>query len=77
MGIKLNRRILKKYISNDETIVLKSELIEKGFIPKFFTHYWKTEKGEVYLFCYEFGFLAKTEDGIPKYFLLKWKDDMN
>jgi len=34
-------------------------LIDQGFNPKFFTHYWKNNKGDVYLFCYEYGFNPK------------------
>ena len=48
-----------------------------GFNPKYFTHYWKNQKGDVYLFCYEFGFLKRTENGKAKYILVEWQKYMN
>ncbi len=74
--LKKNRSILKKYFINGDRILLKDELIALGFVPKYFTHYWKNESGEVYLFCFEFGFLSKTENGVAKYTLMKWKEGM-
>jgi hypothetical protein len=52
-------------------------LLELGFNPNFFTHYWKNEKGEVYLFAYEYGFLKKNESGKEKYVLVTWQDYMD
>ena len=52
-------------------------LKELGFDPKFFTHYWKNRKGEVYLFVYEYGFLKKDENGKDKYVLVIWQDYMS
>lgn len=56
--LKTNRRILKKYNKSGYTTLQKSLLHAEGFNPRFFTHYWKTKKGEVYLFCYDYGFLS-------------------
>lgn len=74
--LKLNRRILKKYNKSGCTIMRKSELIVEGFNPKYFTHYWKNKKGDVYLFVYEYGFLTKNENGKEKYVLVIWQDYM-
>jgi hypothetical protein len=52
-------------------------LIKEGFNPKYFTNYWKNNRGEVYLFCYEYGFLEREELGKKKYVLVKWQDYMN
>ena len=60
-----------------KAIVRKEELLAEGFNPKYFTHYWKNEKGDVYLFCYEFGFLAKEEQGKQKFVLVKWQQYMD
>jgi len=68
------------YIRCDRTgfaTIRKSELISAGFNPKFFTHYWKNAKGEVYLFVYEYGFLSKTTHGKEKYILVTWQEYMN
>ena len=74
--LKLNRKILKEYNKGGKVTVRTSTLESEGFNPKFFTHYWKSKKGDVYLFVYEFGFLKKTERHIEKYVLVKWQDYM-
>lgn len=74
--LKLNRRILKKYNRSGYTVIRKSELIGEGFDPRYFTHYWKNKKGDVYLFVYEFGFLSKKENEKEKYVLVIWQDYM-
>ncbi|SHJ88759.1 hypothetical protein SAMN04487911_1516 [Arenibacter nanhaiticus] len=75
--LKINRKLLKKYNRSGYTTIRKSELIEEGFNPKFFTHYWKNQKGDVYLFVYEYGFLKITKMGKEKYLLITWQDYMN
>jgi len=74
--LKTNRRLLKLFNKAGKAVVRKEELIAEGFNPKYLTHYWKNAKGEVYLFCYEFGFLEKQENSKPKYVLVKWQDYM-
>ena len=74
--LRLNRRVLKNYNKSGKSIVRKTTMLNEGFDPKYFTHYWKNQKGDVYLFCYEFGFLEKTENGKPKYVLVTWQDYM-
>ena len=59
-----------------EVMQKKERLQKAGFIPNYFTHYWKNKKGEVYLFCYEYGYLAKSEKKIDKYVLVKWQEYM-
>lgn len=71
--LKLNRKILKKYNKAGKATVRATILIEQGFDPKFFTHYWKNKKAEVYLFVYEYGFLTKIENGKKKYILVTWQ----
>lgn len=75
--LKTNRHILKEYNKGGKVTVRKETLIEEGFNPKYFTHYWKNQKGDVYLFCYEFGFLERKETGRSKYILVKWQPYMN
>lgn len=75
--LKKNRRLLKLYNKSGKSIVRKNEMLTDGFNPKYFTHYWKNKQGEVYLFCYEYGFLEKKENGKDKYVLVKWQDYMN
>ena len=54
----------------------KEKLIEEGFNPKYFTHYWKAQNGNVYLFCYEYGFMLTKEVSGEKYVLVEWQDYM-
>ena len=74
--IKLNRRLLKLYNKSGKAVVRKEELLKEGFNPKYFTHYWKNKKDDIYLFVYEFGFLKKKESNVEKYILIKWQEYM-
>ena len=74
--LKLNRKILRNYNKAGKATVRKEELIKEGFNPKYFTNYWKNQKGDVYLFCYEYGFLEMSEHGKPKYLLVIWQEFM-
>lgn len=74
--LKLNRKILKQFNKAGKATVRKEELISEGFNPKFFTHYWKNKKGDVYLFCFEFGFLSINDNGKDKYLLIQWQSYM-
>lgn len=74
--LKINRKLLKKYNRSGFTTIRKSELTAEGFDPKFFTHYWKNKKGDVYLFCYDYGFLYLERDPKPKYLIVQWQDYM-
>jgi len=65
--LRKNRRILKEYNKSGLSTIRKEKLIQTGFNPNYFTHYWKNKKGEVYLFCYEYGFLCKNVKGVQKY----------
>ena len=75
--LKTNRRLLKLYNKAGKAYVRKSTLFDEGFSPKYFTHYWRNKKGEVYLFSFEYGFLEKSDNGVPKYILVQWQDYMN
>lgn len=74
--LKLNRRILAKYNKAGKATIRKGTLIDEGFDPKYFTNYWKNSKSDVYLFCYEYGFLARKENDKQKYILVKWQEYM-
>lgn len=74
--LKLNRKILKEYNKGGKVTVRASILSNEGFDPKFFTHFWKNTKGDVYLFVYEYGFLKRVEHNVEKYVLIKWQDYM-
>ncbi len=75
--LRVNRKLLKQYNKSGKAIVRKEELLKEGFVPNRFTHYWKNKKGDVYLFCFEYGFLEKKEGSKSKYVLIKWQDYMS
>ncbi|WP_103070837.1 hypothetical protein [Aquimarina sediminis] len=71
--LKTNRRLLKEYNKAGLATVRKEKLINNGFNPTYFTHYWKNKEDKVYLFCYEYGFL----DIKDKYVLVTWQKYMD
>lgn len=72
--LKLNRRILKLFNLSGQSQVKGEVLKKEGFDFNYFTHYWKAKNGNVYFFCYEFGFRDLKEKG--KYMLIMWQDYM-
>jgi len=74
--LKRNRRLLKNYNKAGKATIRKETLLAEGFNPKYFTHYWKNKQGDVYLFCFEFGFLERIENGNSKYVLVQWQEYM-
>ena len=75
--LKLNRRILKDYNRAGKSTVRKDVLVKEGFNEKYITHWWKNSKGDAYRFCYEFGYLPRSENGKEKYVLVQCQDYMN
>ncbi len=75
--LRLNRKVLKEYNKGGKVTVRTEVLLKLGFNQNFFTHYWKNQKGDVYLFVYEYGFLKRKEHGKEKYILILWQDYMN
>lgn len=55
--LKKNRAILKAKNPEGKTKVKKDALIRKGFDFNFHTHTYATQKGNTYIFCYEYGYL--------------------
>lgn len=75
--LKLNRKLLAKYNKAGKATIRQEILIKEGFDPKTITNWWKNKKGDTYLFCYEYGFLSRIENGKEKYVLVQWQDYMN
>lgn len=74
--LKRNRSVLKHFHKTGLTTILKEELLAKGFNPNYFTNYWKNNKKEVYLFCYEYGFLSLKQQSKEKYVIIDWQEYM-
>ena len=71
--LRLNRKLLKHFNQAGKSTIRKEKLMEAGFNPKFFTHYWKNQRGQVYFFCYDVGFLELTENGKTKFVLVDYQ----
>ena len=51
-----NFEILRKFVVSKETKVSKLLLTRAGFNFNYFTNMYVTQKGNIYYFCYEFGY---------------------
>lgn len=74
--LKLNRRLLQHFNRSGKSTIRVEKLLMAGFNPHYFTHYWKNQKGQVYLFCYDVGFLSLEEHARKKYLIIDWQDYM-
>jgi len=61
-ALRKNRRVLELLAPEGKSKVHKSKLNEKGFDFKYITHTYKTQKGSVYHYCYEYGYLPLDHD---------------
>lgn len=58
-----NRRILETALGEDEMKkTTKEKLLQQGFQFKYATHTYTNKKGDVYVFCYEYGYLPLEND---------------
>jgi predicted nucleic acid-binding Zn ribbon protein len=73
-ALKKNRRILENLLppSEEMTKTTKEKLLARGFNFKYLTHTYTNKKGNVYFFCYEYGYLPLEHDW---YLLVKRKED--
>ena len=69
--LRKNRRILVKLNPDGKSTVDSLTLAEEGFNFHYFTNIFKTQKGNSYFFCYDYGY---TEIGNNQYFLVKKQD---
>lgn len=69
-----NRRILESLIpAAEETFkTTKEKLLQKSFQFKYITHSYTNKKGDVYFFCYDYGYLPIGNDW---YLLVKRKEE--
>ena len=56
LQLKSNRRLLREFNKAGKAVIRAENLWERGFNPNYFTNYRKNNKGDIYLFVYEFGF---------------------
>lgn len=74
--LKKNRTILKEFNKAGKATVRVQDLVNLGFNPRIFTHYWKTKRN-TYLFVYDYGFMKIMDNYKDKYSIIKWQVYMN
>jgi hypothetical protein len=64
--LRRNRRILEETLPVTEEMakITRQKLIEKGFQFKYLTHTYTNKKGNIYYFCYEYGYLLLEADWV-------------
>jgi transcriptional accessory protein Tex/SPT6 len=65
-ALRKNRRILEEALPANEEMakITRSKMLEKGFQFKYLTHTYTNKKGNIYYFCYEYGYLLLEGDWI-------------
>ena len=63
-ALSRNRRILAGCLNTSEEMAktTKDKLLHKGIQFKYHTHTYTNKKGNVYFFCYDYGWLALEND---------------
>lgn len=70
--LKKNRKILEELLGAEGMIKQpKARLTDKGFQFRYHTHQYSNKKGDIYYFCYEYGFLPLESEW---YLIVKRKD---
>lgn len=59
-----NRKLLKEECSDGNNKVKKEDLAKKGFDFDYHTHYYLADTGNVYVFCYEYGYMFSQDDEV-------------
>ena len=62
--LRKNRRILKSINPEGRSTIRTEYLKTSGFDFRYFTTYYKTQKGNVYFFCYEYGYCLIDQDKV-------------
>ncbi len=69
-----NRRILERLLPESEQMskTNRDKLLQVGFQFKYITHTYTNQKGNVYFFCYEYGYLPLENN---RYLLVKRNEE--
>ena len=65
-ALRRNRRILEQVlpVSEEMSKIAKQKMLDKGFQFKYLTHTYVNKKGNIYYFCYEYGYLLLENDWV-------------
>ena len=62
--LRKNRSILKQASPQGKTTVQRQVLEQAGFDFRYYTNHFRTQRGNVYLFCYDYGYLLLPEEKV-------------
>ncbi|HXI01386.1 MAG TPA: hypothetical protein VNI52_14045 [Sphingobacteriaceae bacterium] len=60
--LKKNRQLLQKHNPEGKARIKNATLQKDGFNFNYHTHTYETQKGSIYYFCYEYGYLMLEND---------------
>lgn len=61
--LKKNKQILASLLKEEDMVkTTRERLLTKGFQFKYHTHHYENKKGNVYVFCFEYGYLPLDND---------------
>jgi len=62
--LRKNRKILEELNPKGKAVVLRDDLLSRGFSFNYCTSIYKTKTGNIYHFCYEYGYLELEDNRI-------------
>lgn len=60
--LRKNRKILQELNPKGKAVVSQNDMLTAGFNFSYFTNVYKTKTGNIYYFCYEYGYLKLEDD---------------
>ncbi|MFT2011387.1 hypothetical protein ACMA1I_22130 [Pontibacter sp. 13R65] len=72
--LRHNRQVLHKASPEGKTTLRRQVLELAGFDFRYFTHQYRTQKGNLYSFCYDYGYLLLPEE---KVLIVNWQSYMD
>jgi predicted nucleic acid-binding Zn ribbon protein len=71
--LRLNRNLLQRVSPEGKTTLRREILQQAGFDFRYFTHLYRTQKGNTYQFCYDYGYLLLEDE---KVLVVNWQQYM-
>lgn len=71
--LRRNRQVLQKASPEGKTTLRREVLLAAGFDFRHFTHLYRTQRGNTYHFCYDYGYLLLPEE---KVLIVNWQQYM-
>jgi hypothetical protein len=61
--LRKNKLILEEILGDSSLLkISRDRLLERGFHFKYHTHTYENKKGNLYIFCFEYGYLSLEKD---------------